>query len=100
MADVKVGARLKSAVCETQIMVLKAPPGSALTCGGAPMIGANEAGAGALDPAHAEGTEMGKRYVNGADTLEVLCVKGGKGGLAWNGEKLGPKQAKALPSSD
>lgn len=100
MAEVKVGARLKSAVCETQIMVLKVPPGSEITCGGAAMLSANETGSGAVDPAHAEGTEMGKRYVNAADTLEVLCVKGGKGGLAWNGEKLGPKQAKALPSSD
>ncbi len=43
---------------------------------------------------------VGKRYVNAADAVELLCTKGGKGELAVDGEPLSVKQAKALPSSD
>jgi len=36
---IKAGTRLKSAVCETQIMVIKAPAGEYdLRCGGEPML--------------------------------------------------------------
>ncbi|MDB5583555.1 MAG: hypothetical protein JWR80_8731 [Bradyrhizobium sp.] len=101
MQILKAGSKWKSAVCDTQVMVIKGPPGEhELSCGGAPMIAATEAGGGALDPDRAEGTLMGKRYVNADEALEVLCVKQGEGSLYLDGEKLGPKQAKALPTSD
>jgi hypothetical protein len=101
MQVLKAGSRWKSAVCDTQVMVIKGPPGAhELSCGGAPMTGAAEAGGGTLDPDKAEGTLMGKRYVNADEALEVLCVKEGNGSLYLDGEKLGPKQAKALPTSD
>ena len=103
MAVLKAGARFKSAVCETQVMVIKAPTGDfALACGGAPMIGANDtAPAGAqLDAAHAGETLIGKRYVNADESVELLCTKGGKGALALNGTRLEVKQAKQLPSPD
>ena len=36
----KAGARFKSAVCDTQVMVVKAPPGEhQLGCGGVDMLG-------------------------------------------------------------
>ena len=39
MATLKAGSRLKSGVCDTQVMVIAAPAGDvALTCGGADMI--------------------------------------------------------------
>ena len=39
MAALKAGSRLKSAVCDTQVMVIAAPAGEvALTCGGAAMV--------------------------------------------------------------
>lgn len=50
---VKAGAKLKSAVCETQLVVVKASAGEYdLRCGGAPMLaGAAVTPAGvALDP--------------------------------------------------
>jgi len=101
MQVLKAGSRWKSAVCDTQVMIIKGVgEGHELSCGGAPMVGAAEAGGGSLDPDKAEGTLMGKRYVNADESLEALCVKEGKGSLYFDGEKLGPKQAKALPTSD
>ena len=99
----KAGTRLKSAVCETQIMVLRAPPVELdLRCGGAemlPMDAAATAGV-ALDPAFSAGTLSGKRYVDDGETMEFLCTKGGAGGLSLGAAPLAVKQAKALPSSD
>jgi hypothetical protein len=43
---------------------------------------------------------MGKRYVTADGTIELLCVKPGKGSLALNGVALQIKEAKPLPSSD
>lgn len=104
MAQVlKAGARFKSAVCDTQVMVVKAPAGaSVLACGGAPMIGPNDARADdtAPDAAHGAGTLIGKRYVNADESLELLCTKGGAGSLSLDGTPLEVKQAKQLPSSD
>jgi hypothetical protein len=103
MAVLKAGTRFKSAVCDTQVMVVKAPAGEfALNCGGTEMLaGTATAPAGAaLDPAHTGDTLIGKRYVNADESVELLCTKGGKGALALNGTPLEVKQAKQLPSSD
>jgi len=97
----KAGARFKSAVCDTQVMVVKAPAGDyALLCGGTEMIAPTAAASGTLDPAQTGETLIGKRYVNADESIELLCTKGGKGLLALNGEPLEIKQAKQLPSSD
>ena len=118
----KAGARFKSAVCDTQVMVIKSPPGEhELRCGGADMLGGSGSGipagsphlgvlpgggiatapaGAALDPAQAGETLIGKRYVNADESLELLCTKGGKGSLSLGGTPLEIKQAKQLPSSD
>jgi hypothetical protein len=99
----KAGTRLKSAVCDTQIMVLRAPPTELdLRCGGAEMLAmdaATTAGA-ALDAAFSAGTLSGKRYVDADESMEFLCTKGGAGELSLGATPLQIKQAKALPSSD
>jgi hypothetical protein len=102
MKNLKSGIRLKSAVCDTEVMVTKAGADAIeLTCGGAEMIEmAGTKTGGAPDAAHAAGTLVGKRYVDEADKFEFLCTKGGKGNLAIGGVALQVKQAKALPSSD
>jgi hypothetical protein len=100
---IKAGGRFKSAVCETQVMVIKAPASEfALSCGGVDMLGtgATAPASAALDSAHAAETLIGKRYVNADESLELLCTKGGKGSLALDGVALQVKQAKQLPSSD
>ncbi len=102
MATIKVGARLKSNVCDTEVMIIScADTQVSITCGGAEMLDAiaSKSG-GVLDSALAEGTLLGKRYVNSTGKIELLCVKAGTGSLAVNGEKLILKDAKPLPSSD
>jgi hypothetical protein len=101
MAGLKAGARLKSAVCETQVMVIATPEADVvLTCGGAPMLELDQEGSGTVDPEAKGGTQIGKRYVNEAGDLELLCTKPGEGTLAADAVALGIKEAKALPSSD
>lgn len=96
----KAGARFKSAVSDAQVMVIKAPAGDhALSCGGAPMLGATDAGGGAVLTDEGE-TLIGKRYVNADESLELLCTKGGQGSLALDSTPLEIKHAKQLPSSD
>jgi hypothetical protein len=99
----KAGARLKSAVCDTQIMVLRIPPEPLdLRCGGHPMLlmADPEPGGAAMDPTFEGPTLTGKRYTNDGETMEFLCTKGGAGALSVNGAALVVKQAKQLPSSD
>jgi hypothetical protein len=102
MATLKAGARFKSAVCDTQIMVIKAPAGDFdLRCGDAGMLAPTAAApAGATLAAGGAETLIGKRYVNADESVELLCTKGGKGALSLNGTPLEVKQAKQLPSSD
>lgn len=94
----KPGSRLKSTACDSEVVVIRYGSGT-LTCGGAPM---SEGGGDAaeLDPAQAGGTVIGKRYVDAAGTVELLCVKPGKGTLALDGTALQLKEAKPLPASD
>jgi hypothetical protein len=103
MSQFKPGARLCSAVCTTEAMVIAAPDADiSLSCGGAPLLAEGEESAGglSLDATSAEGTQLGKRYTNEAGDLELLCVKPGEGSLAVDGVALVLKGAKPLPSSD
>jgi hypothetical protein len=103
MAKLKTGTRIKSAVCATEAMVIAAPDGDVeVTCGGVAVIdiGADAPAGVAINPDAAKGTALGKRYVNEAGDLELLCTKPGDGSLGANGEILVLKEAKPLPSSD
>lgn len=95
----KPGTKLKSAVCDTEVMVIKGS-NIVVDCGGKPMSDAAPEARGDLDAAFAEGTKMGKRYVNADSTVELLCVKAGKGSLSIGGTALQIKDSKPLPSSD
>ena len=55
---------------------------------------------GSLATGWDKGTLIGKRYVDAAGTVELLCVKPGKGSLAIAGVALQLKDAKPLPASD
>jgi hypothetical protein len=96
----KAGSKLKSAVDDTEVMIIKAVPDGVVACGGAPMVAERSGEKGAIDPAFAEGTKIGKRYVDAAGTIELLCIKAGAGSLSLNGAALVLKDAKPLPSSD
>jgi hypothetical protein len=101
--QLKPGMRLKSQVCETQVVVVKAPAAPVeVRCGGVDVIEASGSAAdgAAIDPAFAEGTLLGKRYADDEAGLELLCSKPGAGSLSLGETKLEIKGAKALPSSD
>jgi hypothetical protein len=100
--NLKTGSRLKSSVCEAEIMVISVLEDDIeLTCGGAPMIdAADDAEKGTIDPAHQLGAQIGKRYINEDETIEILCIKPGDGSLAVNGSTLLLKDTKKLPKSD
>lgn len=99
--ELKPGTKLSSAVCETQVIVVRAPSEPVeLGCGGAPLLGADETPSGELDTSLGEGTLIGKRYAEEELGLELLCTKGGAGTLTCNGVVLQVKGAKPLPASD
>jgi hypothetical protein len=103
MLELKAGTRLRSVVCDTEVMVILAPAAAVdLRCGGLPMaaIDAETPAGASLDPAAASGTMLGKRYVSDSGDLEVLCTKPGEGTLALAATPLALKEAKPLPSSD
>jgi hypothetical protein len=101
--DLKPGSRWKSAVCDTEVVVVRSPKGTAiLQCGGQPMIGHSAAKPPGLvlSPEHASGTQAGKRFADDETGLEVLCTSPGAGSLSIDGRPIGARDAKKLPSSD
>jgi hypothetical protein len=99
----KVGSRVKSAVCSTEVMVIQAPDADLdVRCGGAPMlpIGEQTPAGGEVAANAAGGTQIGKRYVGLEGKLELLCTKPGKGSLGLGDAPLALKEAKPLPASD
>ena len=85
----RAGQQLVSAVDSTAVIVIKAPAGECtLTCGGVAMAVPDEATESAeADPSLMGGTQIGKRYVDEADTIQVLCTKAGSGTLALDGTR-------------
>jgi hypothetical protein len=101
--EIKPGSRWRSAVCTTEVIVVRAPKGDvSVACGGVEVVAyGTEPPAGVeLDPALAEGTLLGKRYADETVGIELLCTKPGTGSLTVDGGPLGLKDAKPLPASD
>ena len=100
--EIRPGMRLRSVVCDTEVVVVRANEASVdLRCGGHQMVplpvGEAPAGLALVDPS---GTLLGKRYAHEGSGLELLCTKAGDGSLAVGGTPLLMKGAKPLPSSD
>lgn len=100
--ETKAGARLRSAVCETEFVVVRAASGDVdLRCGGVSVLPIGDArGDGAPAAGFDGGTQLGKRYEHAASGLELLCSKAGAGSLSVGDELLPLKGATPLPSSD
>src|ERR1700749_4528850 len=99
---IKNGTRLQSQVCDTQVIVVKAAESlDDLVGGGHPIrpLAAQRPADAALDPAFADGSTMGKRYVDDGDA-EGLVTKAGAGSLRGGATPLALKKAKPLPASD
>lgn len=98
------GMRLRSAVCDTEVVVVRPPSdsGAGLACGGVPMLrhGSQPNESTAIAAGQDGGTVLGKRYGLDDDPIEVLVTKAGQGSLSMSGRALVTKDAKPLPSSD
>ncbi|MEU4312929.1 hypothetical protein [Nocardia sp. NPDC024068] len=100
---VKTGTRLRSQVCDTQVIIVRAADSlDDLRAGGVPMVPL-EGGAAAVEggpqEGFADGNLIGKRYVDDSGA-EVLVTKAGAGTLSVGGTPLSIKEAKPLPASD
>lgn len=99
--EFKPGARFQSTVCDTQVAVVKGTGSVDLRCGGQPMVAVGgDSDGGSPADGFADGTQMGKRYVDEDESIEVLCTKPGDGSLSVGDTALTVKGAKPLPSSD
>src|SRR5579871_4808130 len=101
--ELKPGSRWKSAVCDTEVVVVRATAGAVtLECGGHPMLAHAEAKPAGLSIAEGKngGTQAGKRFADEVSGVELLCTKGGAGSLGIDGRPIGAKEAKKLPASD
>lgn len=95
----KPGTRLKSATCDTEVVIIRCNVHQ-VECGGKAMAETIDSKFAAPDADFANGTIMGKRYVTADNGVELLCVKPGKGTLSIGGTMLNLKEAKPLPASD
>ncbi|MBX7448903.1 hypothetical protein GR927_12960 [Mycolicibacterium sp. 3033] len=97
---IKNGTRMQSQVDDTEVIVVRTGESlDDLRCGGVPMVPLGGERTGQLDPRFAEGTTMGKRYVD-VTGAEVLVTKAGSGTLSVGETALEVKAAKPLPASD
>ncbi|MEV3963298.1 hypothetical protein AB0M34_20760 [Nocardia sp. NPDC050193] len=100
---VKTGTRLRSQVCSTEVIIVRAADSlDDLRAGGVPMVpldgGATDSG-GSPQEGFADGNLIGKRYVDDGGA-EVLVTKAGAGTLSVGTTPLTIKEAKPLPASD
>lgn len=101
--EVKPGTRLRSAVCATQVIAVKAPTGALdLRCGGHPVLrlDAPRPDGLAVDAGFDRGTLLSKCYTDASGELELLCTKAGPSSLSVGDTPLEIRDAKPLPSSD
>jgi len=100
----KPGARLRSQVDTTEVIVVR--PGSGdvqVACGGHPMIDVQAQPTAGITPVGDQGggTKLGKRYTASDDSgLELLVTKPGTWSLTADGQPVVLKEAKPLPASD
>ena len=98
------GEQLASTAGTTRVVVVRAPAGERplVACGGEPMVpAAGSPGKPSPEPEpEPAATLIGKRYVNEAGTVELLCTCSGSGVLTCDGAPMTIKAAKPLPASD
>jgi hypothetical protein len=100
VSGLRPGDQLASTVCTTRVVVIRVPAEPPLiACGGSPMVPAATAPPPPASQAEAV-TLIGKRYVDAAETVELLCTSSGAGALSCAGAEMAVKAAKPLPASD
>ncbi|HEY4457617.1 MAG TPA: hypothetical protein VGN81_25110 [Pseudonocardiaceae bacterium] len=100
---IKSGVRLRSAVCDTEVIVIRANADELdLRCGGETMLpeGVPTPESVKPVPGFTEPTLLGKRYSDRDETVELLCTKAGATTLSLGDEPLAVKGPRPLPASD
>lgn len=103
VTDAKPGSRWRSAVCECEVVVVRAPAGPVnLSIGGTRVVaaGADRPAGVRLDESLADGTLLGKRYADEVSGIEVLCTKPGAGTITVDGRPATVLAPRHLPASD
>ncbi len=94
----RTGQKLQSAVCEAQVVVVKAPAADVeVACGGAPLLEDGQDASAELDPSLGDGPQLGTRYADDDTGLGLLCTRPGKGALTVDG---GPPPQATPPVPD
>lgn len=99
----KPGTKLRSVVCTTEVIVIRAPSEAVeLRCGGHVLATSDQPASSGLElePGFDGGTLLGKRYTDEQHSLELLCTKPGEGSLSVGDVPLVFSGAKPLPASD
>lgn len=102
--QLKPGTRLFGACCTSEFVVVSSPSDDVdVRIGGHPALASvaerSDDHPDVTTPPEAK-PQMGKRYVNTAGTVELLCTKPGTGAAGVGEEILVIKDAKPLPASD
>jgi hypothetical protein len=104
MVVVKTGMRLRSRVCDTEVIVIRTKTGEVdLRCGGVPMLPEGAPSSEAVQqpaPGFTEPTLLGKRYSDEDETVELLCTKAGATTVSLADKPLAVKGPRPLPASD
>lgn len=103
--DLRPGMRLRSQVCTTEVIVIKAPTSNGrVDCGGlplAPLEAAVQSSQQIPADGFRVGSQLGKRYVSTGDSgLEILVTAAGEGSLSDEYGLLKVADPKQLPASD
>jgi hypothetical protein len=101
--NLRAGTRLRSMVCDTEVIVVRVPERPVeVCCGGVAMVPFENKRPASVTARSdlADGTLVGKRYADEERGLEILVTKAGKGTLTADGVRLAIKAAKPLPASD
>lgn len=102
MVVVKPGARLRSVVGDTEVIVIRSAESEVdLRCGGEAMVAVgSEVPVSSVSEGLADETKTGERYWDEGRGVEVLITRGGVGTLSVGADALARKLPKRLPSSD
>jgi hypothetical protein len=101
--DLKPGSRWRSAVCDTEVVVVRSPAlPVTFRIGGTRALPADAGRSAGAEPdaALAGGTLLGKRYADEVSGLEVLCTKAGTGTITVDGRRATLMTPRQLPASD
>ena len=94
--ELKPGSRWKSAVCDTEVVIVRPPKEAAsLECGGQRWWPHRREAAGlAISPDHRE-ARHGQAFADETSGAEILCHKGGAGSLSIDGRPSRPRTREA-----